>query len=70
MAVFVEAGRGRRKWEARKSISGAEGGEPRAGGTGRYKGDRVNVCVCLEKREQLNNTQFDWLVSNNLILIS
>ena len=42
MAVFVEAGRGRRKWEARKSISGAVMGEPRVGGTGRYKGDRVN----------------------------
>ena len=28
MAVFVEAGRGRRKWEARKSISGAVRGSP------------------------------------------
>ena len=28
MAVFVEAGRGRSKWEARKSISGAVRGSP------------------------------------------
>ena len=28
MAVFVEAGRGRREWEARKSISGAVRGTP------------------------------------------
>ena len=28
MAVFVEAGRGRREWEARKSISGAVRGAP------------------------------------------
>ena len=28
MAVFIEAGRGRRKWEARKSISGTVRGSP------------------------------------------
>ena len=28
MAVFVEAGRGRRMWEARKSLSGAVRGSP------------------------------------------
>ena len=28
MAVFVEAGRSRREWEARKSISGAVRGSP------------------------------------------
>ena len=43
MAVFVEAGRGRRKSEARKSISGAGRGSPERAVQAGIRGIELNV---------------------------
>ena len=43
MAVFVEAGRGRHEWEARKSISGAVRGSPGRAVQAGIRGIELNV---------------------------
>ena len=57
MAVFVEAGRGRREWEARKSISGAVRGDPEKAVQAGRRGKRLMPATLLIISEQ-NINQF------------
>ena len=59
MAVFVEAGRSRREWEARKSISGAVRGSPGRAVQAGIRGIELNTPKrqYLEAGNHFNNSK-------------